>query len=95
MEIRSISASTEMTTELMIHSKKKNHLWTLRAVFGSNPPSTVLNREVSAHRLLLQSLQTESSGEIQAWTVETKGKFVIGSTSAVLGSDKGLKYTQP
>jgi len=54
----------------------------VRAVFVFNPPSTAPNGERSAHTLLLQFLQDGCFGEVRAWTVETNGKFAIGSKCA-------------
>lgn len=59
--------------------------------FDLNLLSTALHREVSAHRLLLQFLYAKRSGDIKAWTVDTKEKFIMSSTSFVLSSDTQKK----
>lgn len=57
--------------------------------FDLNPLSTALHGEVSAQRLLLQLLYAERSRDVQAWTVDTREKFIMGNTSFLLSS-----YTQ-
>lgn len=81
------SFKTIMESQLSVANKKLIKI----EDFDLNPLSTALPGEVSAHRLLLQFLHAEGSGDVQAWTVDTREKFIMSSTSFMLKSDTQKK----